>query len=151
MALRFDTASRADLDALVDMLADDELGATREDASRPLNRAYLTAFSQILGDPNNHLLVARDENAVAGFLQLTFIPTLTYRGGWRCLIESVRVARSLRGHSVGQQLVECAVDIARQQGCHLVQLTTDKLRPDAVRFYESMGFVASHEGFKRHF
>ncbi|MEM1176363.1 MAG: GNAT family N-acetyltransferase [Pseudomonadota bacterium] len=148
--LRFDTATRADLESLVEMLADDTLGAEREDASKPLDMAYQTAFAQILGDANNHLLVARHDDAVAGFLQLTFIPYLTYRGGWRCLIESVRVAAALRGRGVGRQLVEYAIDVARQQGCHVIQLTTDKQRPEAIRFYEKLGFVASHEGLKRH-
>ena len=148
--LRFDTATRADLERLVELLADDALGAGREDASRPLDMAYQTAFGQILGDPNNHLLVARHEDAIAGFMQLTFIPYLTYRGGWRCLIEGVRVADALRGQGVGQQLVEYAITVARQQGCHVVQLTTDKQRPDAIRFYEKLGFVASHEGMKLH-
>ncbi len=150
LQLRFDTASRADLETLVDMLADDALGLTREDASRPLDMAYQTAFGQIMGDPNNHLLVARYDDSIAGFLQLTFIPYLTYQGGWRCLVEGVRVAEKLRGRGVGQQLVEYAIDVARQQGCRMVQLTTDKQRPDALRFYEKLGFVASHEGMKLH-
>ena len=150
IALRFDTATRADLETLVDMLADDTLGSEREDASKPLDTAYQTAFGQILGDPNNHLLVARHDDRIAGFLQLTFIPYLTYRGGWRCLVEGVRVTKALRGRGVGRQLVEYAIDVARQQGCHVVQLTTDKQRPDAIEFYEKLGFVASHEGMKLH-
>ncbi len=150
ISLRFDTATRADLQTLVEMLANDDLGAGRESAETPLDPGYETAFGQILGDHNNHLLVARHEDAIAGFLQLTFIPYLTYRGGWRCLVEGVRVAESLRGRGVGQQLLEYAIDVARQQGCHVVQLTTDKQRPDAIRFYEKLGFVASHEGMKLH-
>jgi GNAT superfamily N-acetyltransferase len=85
---------------------------------------------------------------VVGVLQLTFIPSITYRGGWRALIEGVRVAAAIRSGGVGRQLVEWAIARARERGCHVVQLTSDKSRVDAIRFYERLGFVASHEGLK---
>jgi len=141
------TATLPDLPVLVEMLADDELGATRES---PGSAAYDDAFAAIVADPNNELLVAALDETVAGFLQLTFIPYLTYEGRWRALIESVRVRSDLRDRGIGAGLVEHAVDLARRRPCHLVQLTTDKRRPEALRFYERLGFVASHEGLKLH-
>jgi len=88
---------------------------------------------------------------VVGVLQLTFIPYLTYQGGWRALIEGVRVARGARSQGLGKALLEWAIARARERGCVMVQLTTDKSRPDAKRFYDGLGFVASHEGMKLHF
>jgi GNAT superfamily N-acetyltransferase len=87
---------------------------------------------------------------VVGVLQLTCIPSLTYQGGWRALIEGVRVDSGERSQGLGKTLFEWAIARARERGCHMVQLTTDKARPDAKRFYESLGFVASHEGLKLH-
>lgn len=130
------------------MLADDALGAIREDASDPLPQSYLDAFAAIEGDPNNELLVAERDGAIAGLLQLTFIPSLTHRGGLRAMIEGVRVHSLERGQGVGAGLVTHAIGLARSRACHLVQLTTDKQRPDALRFYEGLGFRASHEGLK---
>jgi GNAT superfamily N-acetyltransferase len=110
--------------------------------------AYAEAFAAIAADPNNRLIVADDEGAVVGCLQLTFIPGLTYTGGWRAQIEGVRIARSHRGRGLGRAMFEWAIGEARGRGCRLVQLTTNKARPDALRFYENLGFVASHEGLK---
>lgn len=141
-------ATAGDLPAIVRMLADDELGARREDASEPLSADYLAAFSAIEADPNNELAVAVADHRVVGVLQITFIPNLTYRGRWRALIEGVRIAREFRTRGIGRALFEWAIDRARQRACVLVQLKTDKSRPDALRFYERLGFVASHEGLK---
>lgn len=146
----FRTAVRADVPAIVRMLADDPLGARRERLEEPLPPAYDRAFDAIDADPNNELLVAEHDGRIAGVLQLTFIPYLTYQGGWRALIEGVRVSAAMRGQGVGRALVEEAVTRARAKGCHLVQLTTDKQRPDALRFYERLGFRATHEGMKLH-
>ena len=85
-----------------------------------------------------------------GLLQLTFLPYLTYCGGWRAQIEGVRIAASERSQGLGRRMLEWAVERARARGCHLVQLATDKTRPQAKRFYETLGFVASHEGMKLH-
>lgn len=130
------------------MLADDPLGSKREDNSDPLPAAYRTAFEAIDSDPNNDLVVAVRDNRVIGVLQITFIPYLTYRGGWRALIEGVRISKSARTSGVGGAMFQWAINRARERGCIMVQLTTDKSRPDAVRFYENLGFVASHEGMK---
>ncbi len=147
-SMLFREATEMDLAALVSMLADDALGALREDASLPISNDYRVAFDCIDEDPNNELIVVEQANQIIGMLQLTFIPYLTYQGSWRCLIEGVRVHRNNRGQGVGQAFFNWAIDRARQRGCSLVQLTSDKQRPDAIRFYESLGFVASHEGFK---
>ena len=146
--LQFRQAERHDLAELVTMLADDALGATREDTSQPLNARYVDAFDQIARDPNNELVVVTAEDQLVGMLQLTFIPYLTHTGSWRCLIEGVRIHSRHRGQGLGARFFEWAIERARSRGCALVQLTSDKQRPDAIRFYESLGFVASHEGFK---
>jgi GNAT superfamily N-acetyltransferase len=141
-------AMRDDVPFLVQMLADDAIGATRERAETPLPQEYWTAFEAIDSDPRQALVVAVADDAIAGMLQLTFIPYLTHRGGERALIEGVRIAANRRGGGIGHQLLQWAIDQARERGCRMVQLTTDKRRPDARRFYESLGFVASHEGMK---
>jgi len=147
--LVFRRATLDDLPHIVRMLADDPLGAQRERFTTPLPPGYVAAFRAIEQDPNNELVVAEDASgAVVGVLQLTFIPYVTHQGGWRALIEGVRVDRSVRSRGVGHELFAWAIARARARGCHLLQLTSDKQRPDAIRFYESLGFVASHEGMK---
>lgn len=141
-------AVEADLKQLIHLLADDVLGADREDASEPVNIKYSVAFSAINSDPNNELVVVEHSGKLVGMLQLTFIPYLTHTGSWRCLIEGVRIHRDFRGQGLGSQFFEWAIDKARAKGCKLVQLTSDKQRPDAIRFYEGLGFKATHEGFK---
>ena len=137
-----------DLPAIVKLLADDELGAAREDAASPLNPRYTAAFAAVTEDSNQLLLVAERGGRVVGCLQITFIPGLTRRGMWRGQIEGVRVARGERGSGVGGEMMRFAIEECRRRGCELVQLTTDKARTDAHRFYEACGFVASHEGLK---
>lgn len=148
--LTFRPATRADLPALVHLLADDPLGATREAAVDPLPVSYHEAYDAIARDPNNELTVVESHGVVVGMLQLTFIPYLTYKGSWRAQIEGVRVAAAHRSEGIGRRFFTWAIERARARGCHLVQLTSDKARPDAIRFYESLGFKASHEGFKLH-
>jgi len=137
-----------DLDAVVRLLADDPLGAQRERYQRPLPASYEAAFRAIDADPNQELTVACLDDAVVGVLQITFLPYLTYQGGWRALIEGVRTAAAVRSMGIGREMFGWAIARARARGCHLVQLTTDKARPQALRFYESLGFVASHIGMK---
>lgn len=150
--LTFRAATLADLPAIVALLADDPLGARREKSVLPLPGSYAEALAAIDRDPNNELVVVdAAERPVLGVLQLTFIPSITYQGGWRALIEGVRVAAEFRSAGVGRRLFRWAIERARQRGCHMVQLTSDKARPDAIRFYESLGFVASHEGLKLRF
>jgi 8-oxo-dGTP pyrophosphatase MutT (NUDIX family)/GNAT superfamily N-acetyltransferase len=139
-------ARREDLAGIVGLIADDQLGATREDTGDLM--AYLSAFDRIDADPAQLLVVADDGGAVVGTLQLSLIPGLARRGALRGQIEAVRVAESHRGEGLGQAMVTWAVEEARARGCALVQLTTDKSRVDAHRFYERLGFVASHEGMK---
>jgi ribosomal protein S18 acetylase RimI-like enzyme len=151
MDLAFRNATEKDLTTLVQMLGDDKLGSTREDLSTPINSRYIEAFKHINSDPNNELIVAFLNEDIVGMLQLTFIPYLTYIGSWRCLIEGVRIHSEYRGKSLGRKLFEWSIKRAQQRNCRLIQLTSDKTRADAIKFYESLGFVASHEGFKLHF
>ena len=146
--LRIRAATRADLAAIVGLLANDPLGATRERATEPLPESYLQAFGEIASDSRNELVVAESDGAIVGTLQLTFMPYLTYQGGTRAQIEAVRVAGHRRGGGIGAQLIRWAIGRAEDRGCHLVQLTTDKSRADAQRFYEELGFRATHEGMK---
>ncbi|TGN74601.1 GNAT family N-acetyltransferase [Streptomyces bauhiniae] len=139
-------AAPDDIPAIVAMLADDPLGAQREspDDLTP----YLAAFERLDTDPNQHLVVAVRDGRVIGTLQLTIIPGLSRKGATRSLIEAVRIHADERGSGLGSELIQWAVDTSRRLGCHLVQLTSDKTRTDAHRFYERLGFTASHEGFK---
>lgn len=131
------------------MLADDPLGAQRELISTPFATDYLEAFAAIESDPNNELIVATRDGVVLGMLQLTLIPGLSHRGGWRTLIEGVRVASGARSGGIGTAMIDWAVERARCRHCVMIQLTTDRLRTDALRFYERSGFVHSHHGMKR--
>jgi ribosomal protein S18 acetylase RimI-like enzyme len=139
-------ATADDLPAILTMLADDQLGATRESADDLT--PYRKAFEEIDADSNQRLVVADRNGEVIGTLQLTFIPGLSRRGSKRGLIEAVRVRRDSRDIGLGTTLTRWAIEESRAQGCSLVQLTSDKSRTDAHRFYERLGFVASHEGFK---
>lgn len=149
--LTFRQAVRDDLERIVQLLADDELGKTREDFSLPLPSCYEHAFEAISADRNNELIVAEQAGKVVGVLQLTFIPYLTLMGSSRALIEGVRVASEKRGCGIGRQMLRWAIVRARERQCRVVQLTTNKSRANAIRFYESLGFVASHEGMKLQF
>ncbi len=144
-------ATRDDLAAIVRLIADDGLGRGREDLSDTLASCYSDAFAAIEADPNNEIAVMELDGAVVGCLQLTFIPGLSRQGAWRAQIESVRIASALRGKGLGRGFFEWAIARAKDKGCALVQLTTDKSRAEAHRFYESLGFTASHEGMKLSF
>ncbi|TDC60282.1 GNAT family N-acetyltransferase [Micromonospora sp. KC207] len=142
----FREAVRADLPALVALLADDVLGRARDVAE--VDDAYERAFADISADPRNHLVVADDGGVVVGCMQITYIPGLGRHGTERSLIEAVRVRSDRRGQGLGREMIRWAIDQAARRGCGLVQLTTDKTRADAHRFYLGLGFVASHEGMK---
>lgn len=135
-----------DIPEIVAMLADDPLGAKRESPDDPA--PYLDAFARLDGDPNQHLVVAVQDGRTVGTLHLTLIPGLSRRGATRSLIEAVRVHADARGTGLGTRLIGWAVDESRRQNCALVQLTSDATRVDAHRFYEKLGFEASHLGFK---
>ncbi|TQN42591.1 ribosomal protein S18 acetylase RimI-like enzyme [Blastococcus colisei] len=147
VTLHLRPAAVTDLPALVALLADDPLGIGRQDAGGDLG-PYRRAFELVDGDPAHLLLVAVDGDAVLGTMQLSFIPGLSRRGALRAQIEAVRVAAGARGRGLGAAMIGWAIDESRRRGCALVQLTTDKARIDAQRFYERLGFVASHEGMK---
>jgi GNAT superfamily N-acetyltransferase len=152
MELHFRKAKQTDLSGIVEMLSDDELGKKREDFRVPLPEVYHEAFERINQDPNQELVVAETpEGYLVGTLQLSFIPYLTYQGGIRAQIEAVRIHRQYRSMGLGHQLFKWAISRAQERGAHLLQLTTDKQRPDALRFYEDLGFSATHEGMKLHF
>ncbi len=146
--VRFRPAVAADLTAIVRMLADDPLGRGRETVAEPLPPGYAQAFAAVAASPDNTLIVAEQGGEVVGCLQLTLIPGLSRQGALRGQIESVRVRADRRGHKIGEGLVAHAVEHARAAGAKLVQLTTDRSRADAHRFYERLGFVASHVGMK---
>lgn len=141
-------ARASDLPAIVAMLADDPLGTTREDNRDPLPPAYYDALREIAEQRGNVVLVAETAGRIVGCLQFTAIAGLTRGGMKRGQIEGVRIAQGWRGRGIGELLVRRAIALAREAGCGLVQLTTDNARPDAHRFYEGLGFVASHVGMK---
>lgn len=144
-------AEKEDVPAIVSMLADDKLGKTREDFRDPLPEVYYKAHLKISEDPNQELMVVVDDaDKVIGTLQLSLIPYLTYQGGIRAQIEAVRIHKDYRGQGIGKVVFKWCIDRAREKGAHVVQLTTDKKRPEAIRFYEELGFRASHEGMKLH-
>ncbi len=143
-------ASGDDLASILAMLVDDVRGAQRERVDDPLPTSYREAHDTISADPNNQLYVVDVDAKAVAVLQLTTIPGLTYQGGWRAQIEGVRVARACRGSGLGRLLIQSVIDIARDRGCCLVQLTTEKARDQALGFYESVGFTATHEGMKLH-
>ncbi|MFJ8056980.1 GNAT family N-acetyltransferase [Streptomyces sp. NPDC096142] len=144
--LEIRAAVTEDIPAIVAMLADDPLGSQREspDDLTP----YLAALERLAADPNQHLVVAVREGRVVGTLQLTIIPGLSRKGATRSIVEAVRIHSDERGSGLGTQLIEWAIDESRRQDCQLIQLTSDVTRTDAHRFYERLGFTASHVGFK---
>ncbi|WP_369247761.1 N-acetyltransferase family protein [Streptomyces sp. R41] len=144
--LEIRAAVAEDVPAIVAMLADDPLGAQRE--SQDDLTPYLAALERLSADPNQHLVVAVREGRVVGTLQLTVIPGLSRKGATRSIIEGVRIHADERGSGLGTQLIEWAIDESRRLDCQLVQLTSDVTRTDAHRFYERLGFTASHVGFK---
>lgn len=144
----FRLARREDLPAIVRMLADDDLGSQREKAEEPLPESYYTAFEQISCDPNHQLIVAELDGNVIGTLHLIFIPSISYQGGLRAQVESVRVDRKFQNQGIGSELMQWTIERARERGAHIMQLTTHKSREDAHRFYERLGFEKSHLGMK---
>jgi GNAT superfamily N-acetyltransferase len=142
-------AEQRDIEAIVGLIAADQLGAARDGIRDEADlAAYRAAFEAIDADPAHLLLTAESEGRVVGTLQLSFLPGLARRGALRAQIEAVRVAASTRGSGLGAAMIGWAIEEARRRGCALVQLTTDKSRTDAHRFYQRLGFIASHEGMK---
>jgi len=145
-SLEIRSALSDDIPALVALYADDDFGQTRETVGA--DPIYREAFSAIDADPNHILAVAELDGEIAGTLLLSFIPGLSRNGAWRAQIESMRVSKALRGRGLGQQMLDWAVSEARSRGCALVQLTSDRRRPDAHRFYARAGVQPTHVGFK---
>lgn len=150
--MKFREANIEDVFEIVKMIADDELGKLREDFKDPLPDKYYTAFNNIEKDANQELIVLENvEGEIIGTMQLSFIQYLTYQGGVRAQIEAVRIRKDYRGKGIGEKMMRWAIERAKERKAHLIQLTTDKKRPDALKFYEKLGFRASHEGMKLHF
>ena len=137
-----------DLPNILLLLADDDLGKNREKVGRRIHQDYIQAFDAINADPNQFLAAFENTKEIVGCLQLTFIPSLTRRGGLRGQIEGVRVSTRERGRGYGHQMLLWAIEHCRQQGCVLIQLSSDKSRKRAFHFYQNLGFTPSHEGFK---
>ena len=148
MTLTFRPARESDVEGVIALLADDKLGTFRERKDSLSRQHYIQAFQAIEADSNNELIVVFQKTELVGTFQLSFIPSLTHSGGWRAEIEGVRVASSKRGQGLGKEMMTWAIARSKEKGCGLVQLTSDKQRPEAHRFYESLGFTASHTGFK---
>jgi len=144
----FRRATRADVPAIVRLLAEDDLGSQRERFADPLTESYFLAFEQIDRDANHELIVAEQNGDVIGTLHLIFLPSLSYQGGTRAQVESVRVDQRLRNQGIGRGMMLWAIERVRQRGCPLLQLTSNKSRADAHGFYISLGFTNSHTGMK---
>ncbi|WP_299433546.1 GNAT family N-acetyltransferase [uncultured Meiothermus sp.] len=141
-------ATRADLVEIVRLLADDPLGQTREALTDPLPESYHRAFEAIEADPNQFLAVVELEGRIVGTFQLGFIPGLSYRGAWQAQLEAVRIDHALRNRGLGKNMMLWVIQQARQRGCLYLQLTSSKTRTAALRFYQRLGFISSHEGMK---
>jgi len=150
--MKFRKAKKEDVATIIKMLANDKLGQQREVLHDPLPKQYYQAFEKINADPNQELIVVEnEEQEIIGTLQLSFLQYLTYQGGIRAQIEAVRIREDQRGKGIGEKMFVWAIEQSKLRSAHLLQLTTDKKRPDALRFYEKLGFKASHEGMKLHF
>jgi GNAT superfamily N-acetyltransferase len=148
--INFRLATQQDIQAIVEMLLDDAIGATREKLTLPLSDKYREAFDKISRDPNQELTVAEMNGELVGTFHLSFIQYLTHEGSLRAQIEAVRTHSAYRGKGIGTKMFQYAIERARQRHCKIIQLTTDKRRADAKKFYEALGFKATHEGMKLH-
>ncbi|MBW8687237.1 GNAT family N-acetyltransferase [Chitinophaga rhizophila] len=146
--LTFRRATENDLPDIVNMLADDHLGETREKVTADVRELYIKAFEIIDADKNQELTVVETNGKSVATFHLTFIQYLTHQGGLRAQIEAVRTKSDYRGKGIGKKIFEYVINRAKEKGCILLQLTSDKQRPDAIRFYEDVGFKATHEGMK---
>jgi ribosomal protein S18 acetylase RimI-like enzyme len=146
--LIFRLAKEEDLIEIVRMLSDDSLGATREKFENNLSDNYIKAFKSIQGDSNQELTVVELNGEKVATFQLTFIQYLTHQGGLRAQVEAVRTNSNYRGQGIGTKVFNYIIERAKEKGCHLLQLTSDKKRTEAIKFYEAMGFNATHEGMK---
>lgn len=141
-------ATEADLPTIIALLAQDQIGGRKDDASEPLDPVYAAAFAAIDADPNQRLIVAECGGSIVGTMQLSFLPGLLNRGAWRGQIEAVRIAADRRGEGLGAAMIDWAVEQCRARGCVMAQLTSNNDRVAAHRFYERLGWQKSHAGFK---
>lgn len=148
MNLTHRKARIADLNRLIELLLEDELGQTRESNSATLHENYIKAFHKINSDPNQHLMVVENGDEIIGTCHLTIMPSLTFIGSTRMQIEAVRVTKKYRGQKIGSWMFDQAMSYAKEHDVSIIQLTTNKKRPQAKHFYEKHGFEASHEGMK---
>ena len=146
--LKIRTATLADLPHVVRLIAEDDIVGWREHLTDPLPANYIETFRTIEADLNNELIVAEMDGTIIGTLQITYIPYIINRGGWRALIEALMISSEVRSNGIGTAMMNWAIDRARERGCCIVQLTSNKQRPQAHRFYERLGFKSHHEGFK---
>lgn len=146
--LHFRLALHNDLLDIIKMLSDDKLGSKREQFDENILENYKMAFENIAKDPNQELIIVELDGKKVGTFQLTFIQYLTHKGGLRAQVEAVRIHSDYRGQGIGSKMFEYIKEQAKQKGCNMIQLTTDKQRPEALRFYESLGYLASHQGMK---
>lgn len=144
----FRIATKADLPSIVRLLADDDLGSQRERNEDPLPDSYYSAYEEINHDTNHELIVAERNGEVIGTLHLMFLPSVSFQGGLRAQIESVRVDTRYQSHGIGSEMMKWAIERAKARGAHIVQLTTHKSREDAHRFYKRLGFNGTHMGMK---
>ena len=144
----FRRATKADLPSIVRLLTDDDLGSQRERVEEPLPESYYSAYEEIHKDPNHELIVAELNGEVIGTFHLMFLPSISFQGGLRAQIESVRIDTRYQNRGLGSQMMKWAIERAKARGAHIVQLTTHKSREDAHRFYERLGFKGTHLGMK---
>ena len=144
----FRIATYSDVPSIVRLLVDDELGCLRERYENPIPETYYTAYELINGDPNHELIVAELNGEVIGTLHLMFLPSLSFQGGLRAQVESVRVDTHHQNQGIGSDMMKWTIEHAKMRGTHIVQLTTHKSRADAHRFYERLGFKGTHLGMK---
>lgn len=144
------SAEEKDLPEIVRLLIEDELGATREHFSDPLLPRYREAFQAIIEDKNQALLIVEYQNQVIGTCHLTFMPSLSFKGSWRLNIENIHIDKKFQNQGAGTWMLQRAIDLGRERGCKIVQLTTNKKRFRAQAFYKKLGFEATHEGMKRY-
>lgn len=148
MEIKFRQATREDLPEIVRMMSDDFLGATRERCENPLPESYVKAFEEIESDKNNELIVAEIDGETVGTLQITFTPSISFQGGKRATVESVRVDEKFRNQGIGAALINWVIERAKEKNCVFLQLTTNNERIDSHRFYERLGFKGTHLGMK---
>jgi GNAT superfamily N-acetyltransferase len=148
VSLTYRKAVEADLPFIVKLLSDDAVRATDDRPDEPFHPRYVAALRELEIDPNQMMMLAMLGDETVGTIQLTFIPGISGLGTKRCLLEAVHIAPTHRSKGLGSQMIQWAIEQARQRGCGMVQLTSNKKRLDAHRFYERLGFLKSHEGFK---